>query len=138
MEFKAINRRYRHLLSYKTYFLLDANMVYPHRLVHKAQTMNKSLHGAFQYHARFICEDPLSIFAFSFTFKIGCDAFRGSHGQALAQLGFRLAGAAKKCFSLAVAVEGSSSPHATLTYDSAVNWLLQKYSIPQKDQRGVL
>lgn len=45
MEIKATNRRYRHLLSYKTYFRLDTNLAYTARLVRMAQKMNNSLDG---------------------------------------------------------------------------------------------
>lgn len=90
----ATNRRNRHLLSYKTYFLEDTRLAYPPRLVRKAHKLNMCLDGAFQGQAPFTGKDPLGVFGFLSTFKPACDAAGASHGQALPLLSFRLAGAA--------------------------------------------
>lgn len=99
--------------------------------------MNKCLDGAFQEQAPFTEKDPLAMFTFLFTFKGACDASGASHGQALALLSFRQAGAAKTAFSSAVAVQRSISPHAILTHGGAVNWLLQKYAPPTTSVMGL-
>eukprot|EP00170_Pyropia_yezoensis_P001713 contig_7317_g1717 len=128
----ATNRRYRHLLSYKTYFLEDTCLAYPPRLVRKAHKLNKCLDGAFQGQAPFTGKDPLGVFGFLSTFKRACDAAGASHGQALPLLSFRLAGAAKVFFVSAASNQSKGDRYAIRTYGDGVNWLLQKYATPDK------
>ncbi|GAB0498649.1 hypothetical protein MMPV_009995 [Pyropia vietnamensis] len=75
-------------------------------------------------------KDPLGVFTFLSTFKRACDASGITHGQALALLGFRLAGDAKRSFASAVATKGARDRYAIRTYGDGVNWLLKKYASP--------
>ncbi|GAB0495957.1 hypothetical protein MMPV_007267 [Pyropia vietnamensis] len=127
---KPANRRFKRLLSYKTYFLLDTNLAYPPKLVRKAHRLNKDMDGAFQGQALFSGKDPLGLFTFLSTFKRACDASGITHGQALALLGFRLAGDAKRSFASAIATKGARDRYAIRTYGDGVNWLLKKYASP--------
>lgn len=129
---QAPNRRYRRLLSYKTYFLEDTRLAYPPRLVKKAYKLNKCLNGPFQGQAPFNGKDPLGIFGFLSTFKRACDAAGASHGQALPLLSFRLEGQAKLSFVSARSSQAKNDRHAIRTYGDGVNWLLQKYATPDK------
>lgn len=129
---QAPNRRYRRLLTYKTYFLEDTRLAYPPRLVRKAHKLNKCLDGPFQGQPPFTGKDPLAIFGFLATFKRACDAAGASHGQALPLLGFRLSGAAKLSFTSAVSSSATRDRYAIKTYGDGVNWLLQKYATPDK------
>ncbi|GAB0492633.1 hypothetical protein MMPV_003901 [Pyropia vietnamensis] len=125
LAIKPANRRFKRLLSYKTYFLLDTSLAYPPKLVRKAHRLNKDMDGAFQGQPPFTGKDPLGVFTFLSTFKRACDASGITHGQALALLGFRLAGDAKRSFASAVATKGARDRYAIRTYGDGVNWLLK-------------
>lgn len=129
---QAPNRRYRRLLSYKTYFLADTRLAYSPRQVRKASRLNKCLDGPFQGQAPFTGKDPLAVFGFLSTFKRACDAAGASHGQAFPLISFRLAGAAKQSFVSAVSHSSTADRYAIRTYGEAVNWLIQKYATPDK------
>ena len=130
LRVRAANSRFRSLLDCRTYFLLDKRLAYPPRLVRKAQKVNKSLNGALQVIEPCTGADPLAVFTFMLTFKWAWNASGISYGQALALLGFLLAGQAKRSFASATAIRAARDRYAIHTYGDAIDWLLQKYATP--------
>jgi len=130
LRIRAANTRFRSLLDYRTYFVLDTRLAYPPWMGRKAQKVNKSLDGGFQGIAPFTGADPLAVFTFLSTFKRACGASCVCHGQALVLLGFRLAGQAKRSLASATASRAARDRYAIHTYGDAINWLLQKYATP--------
>jgi len=125
---RPTNRRYRHLLSYESYFVNKTSLAYPPRLVDKADKINRALNGPFQGTKAFDGQDPLGIFGFLSTFKRACDSAGATHGQAFPLLSYRLAGDAKIAFVAACSTCDTRHRFEINTYGEAVNWLLQKYA----------
>jgi len=122
------NSRFKSLLDYHTYFLIQRDLSLPPSLVEKTRKMNRRLDGAFQGQEPLTGTSPLDVFTFLTTFRRACDAAGLTHGQALPLLALRLSGAAKRAFSSALNSKAGRRTYAIRTCGAAVNWLLAKYA----------